>query len=57
MVSLWFVLYLVHYELKRTLQDLVPLASSDEIDSALSAGGGEVDAAAQHLLGKFISLL
>ena len=40
------------YEVKKSLQDLVPLATSDQIDSALSSAGGDVDAAAQHLLGE-----
>jgi hypothetical protein len=31
----------------------VPSANPDEIDSALLNAGGDVDAAAQHLLGTF----
>ena len=37
------------YEIKSALQELLPNASSEEIDSALSNGNAEK--AAQHLLG------
>ena len=40
------------YEIKDALHDLVPIASNDEIDSALSNACGNADEAAEQLLGQ-----
>jgi hypothetical protein len=40
------------YEIKDALHDLVPTASNDEIDSALSNACGNADEAAEQLLGQ-----
>ncbi len=39
------------YDIKNTLRDLFPAASSSEIDSALHDADGNADEAAQQLLG------